>query len=110
MGDCNWDMALRSQISKVTYLREDSPYTIREWNARFVGEEPKSLKLAPRVGFEPTALRLTAECSTIELPGNGATRYAIIIYKLFISNRNFLKISWKELLKNQYEKCPKTRH
>jgi hypothetical protein len=50
VGDCNWDMALRSQISKVTYLREDSPYTIREWNARFVGEEPKSLKMAPRIG------------------------------------------------------------
>lgn len=29
-------------------------------------------KLAPRVGFEPTASRLTAECSTI-LPGNSAT-------------------------------------
>src|SRR5436190_10519029 len=27
-------------------------------------------KLAPRVGFEPTTLRLTAECSTIELPRN----------------------------------------
>ena len=31
----------------------------------------KCLKsLAPRVGFEPTTLRLTAECSTIELPRN----------------------------------------
>ena len=27
-------------------------------------------KLAPRVGLEPTAYRLTAECSTIELPWN----------------------------------------
>src|SRR5207244_2173659 len=26
--------------------------------------------LAPRVGFEPTTLRLTAGCSTIELPRN----------------------------------------
>ena len=24
-------------------------------------------KLAPQVGFEPTTLRLTAECSTVEL-------------------------------------------
>ena len=24
--------------------------------------------MAPRVGFEPTAYRLTAECSTVELP------------------------------------------
>lgn len=27
-------------------------------------------RVAPRVGLEPTTLRLTAECSTIELPGN----------------------------------------
>ena len=26
--------------------------------------------MAPRVGLEPTAYRLTAECSTIELPWN----------------------------------------
>ncbi len=31
-------------------------------------------KLAPQVGLEPTTLRLTAECSTIELlRSNGAT-------------------------------------
>ena len=30
--------------------------------------------LAPRVGFEPTTLRLTAECSTIELPRNNTGR------------------------------------
>ena len=30
--------------------------------------------LAPRVGFEPTTLRLTAECSTIELPRNNTSR------------------------------------
>jgi hypothetical protein len=28
--------------------------------------------MAPRTGFEPVTLRLTAECSTIELPGNVA--------------------------------------
>jgi hypothetical protein len=27
--------------------------------------------LAPRVGFEPTTNRLTVDCSTTELPGNG---------------------------------------
>ncbi len=27
-------------------------------------------EVAPRVGLEPTTLRLTAECSTIELPRN----------------------------------------
>ena len=32
--------------------------------------------MAPRVGFEPTTLRLTAECSAVELPRNvgGASR------------------------------------
>ena len=29
---------------------------------------PPPRHLAPRVGLEPTAYRLTAECSTIELP------------------------------------------
>ena len=31
---------------------------------------PASLILAPRIGFEPTTYRLTAERSTTELPGN----------------------------------------
>ena len=30
-------------------------------------------ELAPRGGFEPPTFRLTAECSTIELPGNRST-------------------------------------
>src|ERR1700680_2131678 len=30
------------------------------------------LELAPRAGFEPATQRLTAACSTTELPGNGA--------------------------------------
>lgn len=29
-------------------------------------------ELAPRAGFEPATNRLTAGCSTAELPGNGA--------------------------------------
>ena len=33
-------------------------------------EQYKKSNLAPRVGLEPTTLRLTAECSTIELSGN----------------------------------------
>ena len=31
------------------------------------------IELAPRVGLEPTAYRLTAECSTIELPWNNTS-------------------------------------
>ena len=32
--------------------------------------EGLKIKLAPRARFELATLRLTAECSTIELPGN----------------------------------------
>ena len=48
--------------------------------SRAFGREPNALLkfckclmekiLAPRGGFEPPTFRLTAECSTIELPGN----------------------------------------
>ena len=30
----------------------------------------RTIKMAPRVGFEPTTLRLTAGCSAVELPRN----------------------------------------
>ena len=33
--------------------------------------------MAPRARFELATLRLTAECSTIELPGNGQARLLI---------------------------------
>lgn len=37
--------------------------------------------LAPRVGFEPTTYRLTAECSAVELPRNemvGVIRFELM--------------------------------
>ena len=37
-----------------------------------------SKKLAPQVGLEPTTLRLTAECSAIELLRNERTRLRIM--------------------------------
>jgi hypothetical protein len=39
--------------------------------------EQAGMELAPRVGFEPTTLRLTAECSTVELPRSGFIHYSI---------------------------------
>ena len=33
-------------------------------------DRPSVTKMAPRVGFEPTTNRLTAGCSTAELPRN----------------------------------------
>ena len=48
--------------------------------------------LAPRVGFEPTTLRLTAGCSAVELPRNffGALRFlgARKYYRHFNFRRN----------------------
>ena len=38
------------------------------------------IRMAPRVGFEPTTYRLTAECSAVELPRNmvGVTRFELV--------------------------------
>jgi hypothetical protein len=36
--------------------------------------------LAPRVGFEPTTLRLTAGCSTVELPRKVTSNYTQKLY------------------------------
>ncbi len=38
-------------------------------------------ELAPRARFELATLRLTAECSTIELPGNRATPLFSFYYR-----------------------------
>ena len=40
-----------------------------------------NIHMAPRVGFEPTTYRLTAECSAVELPRNemvGVTRFELV--------------------------------
>lgn len=42
----------------------------RDNNNKMLSEEKKSV--APRAGFEPATNRLTAGCSTTELPGNSA--------------------------------------
>jgi hypothetical protein len=43
----------------------------------------KSMKtLAPQVGFEPTTLRLTAECSTVELLRSNALQISNITLSL----------------------------
>lgn len=43
--------------------------------------------MAPRVGFEPTTLRLTAECSAVELPRNNGALRAVNHYIEFIRTR-----------------------
>ncbi|CEO87588.1 hypothetical protein SSCH_1130016 [Syntrophaceticus schinkii] len=53
-------------------------------NLEPIGYEPSALPLsygplAPRAGFEPATLRLTAGCSTVELPRNAVNCDMIII-------------------------------
>ena len=54
-------------------------------------KEDLHLLLAPRVGFEPTAYRLTVECSTAELSGNICSlrdikiTQANVLYNMFFS-------------------------
>ena len=58
------------------------PRTQSTTDAQAFGRKPNALPthcnclkakgLAPRARFELATLRLTAECSTVELPGNGA--------------------------------------
>jgi hypothetical protein len=70
-------------------LQKNFPFSnFRTIDLRFAsqafGREPNALPqlrnwliqriLAPRGGFEPPTFRLTAECSTIELPGNRQVR------------------------------------
>lgn len=53
--------------------------------------------MAPRVGFEPTTLRLTAGCSTVELP----RKVKVIIPKNPTQVNNFIdfKIYFREFFK-----------
>ena len=63
------------------------------------------LKLAPRVGFEPTTYRLTVECSTAELPGITARRGVVGLLQTLsrFAKWFFLK---KALALFFYEKSP----
>ena len=45
--------------------------------------EKKLESLAPRARFELATLRLTAECSTIELPGNRCNTISFIVIQTF---------------------------
>ena len=61
-----------SQGVRQTVLLGDCVTTSKTFLLLAIGESMNKLNLAPRVGLEPTTLRLTAECSTIELSRNNA--------------------------------------
>src|ERR1700674_3088627 len=48
-------------------------------------------RMAPRARFELATLRLTAECSTVELPGNRATPLFSFYYRKQIRAMTFRK-------------------
>src|SRR5690349_10694652 len=60
---CRQDYAGYPDDPTVRILCESPAYT----NLRKVIGQAGQNSLAPQVGFEPTTLRLTAECSTVEL-------------------------------------------
>ena len=77
---------------------------------------PAQIKMAPRVGLEPTAYRLTAECSTIELPWNillkGATvqRQELLYattFEMSIRNLKFLKLFFQFFQSFQQQTNPR---
>ncbi len=42
--------------------------------------------MAPKVGFEPTTHRLTADCSTTELLRNGNSKLYFVKYKFYYNH------------------------
>src|SRR5215469_13390783 len=54
---------IRHQYAAMTFLAISASYVFSK------------RRMAPRARFELATLRLTAECSTVELPGNRATRF-----------------------------------
>src|SRR3984885_10573977 len=50
------------------------PEKSRDFRRRWTAVNRREQALAPRAGFEPATNRLTAGCSTAELPGNSSCR------------------------------------
>ena len=68
---------------------DDSPYALLEQNPTLIGEnksrsESGVRRVAPRDGFEPSTNRLTAGCSTAELPGSGFLSQSLSTYNALI--------------------------
>ena len=77
------------QVAKMSFRLNNFRTAEITSHARPFGCEPNALPkpcncliqkiLAPRGGFEPPTFRLTAECSTIELPGNRKGRISFLL-------------------------------
>ena len=62
-----------SNVEKATRILEDLDKAHVSYEKRRAIAITRPSKMAPQVGLEPTTLRLTAECSAIELLRNAAT-------------------------------------
>jgi hypothetical protein len=58
--------------SKALHLRDSGAEKEKEVATAVCNQLREKQNLAPRARFELATLRLTAECSTVELPGNRA--------------------------------------
>ena len=70
MSPTSYQTALSRVIGAEDRNRTDTVFYHRRILSPVRLPVPPPRHLAPRVGLEPTAYRLTAECSTIELPRN----------------------------------------
>ena len=68
MSPTSYQTALSRVIGAEDRNRTDTVFNHRRILSPVRLPVPPPRHLAPRVGLEPTAYRLTAECSTIELP------------------------------------------
>ena len=68
MSPTSYQTALSRAIGAEDRNRTDTVFYHRRILSPVRLPVPPPRHLAPRVGLEPTAYRLTAECSTIELP------------------------------------------
>ena len=73
MSPTSYQTALSRVIGAEDRNRTDTVFYHRRILSPVRLPVPPPRHLAPRVGLEPTAYRLTAECSTIELPRNITT-------------------------------------
>jgi hypothetical protein len=64
-------------------------------------------ELAPRGGFEPPTFRLTAECSTVELPGIRTTHLFSFIFILLHQTNSRHDLSVASRMLSSVELAPK---
>ena len=95
MSPTSYQTALSRVIGAEDRNRTDTVFYHRRILSPVRLPVPPPRHLAPRVGLEPTAYRLTAECSTIELPRNMLTKDPLIYeFNVFTRSASLQKPSF----------------